>query len=69
VEHWDGKKWWQVKTPDFEMHDNVLYSVVALSNGDVWAVGSEYAGYAFQHTGHTLSLHWNGKSWQRIFDF
>jgi hypothetical protein len=46
AEHWDGKQWNVVPTPNFhpEAGENGLAAVSAVSSGDVWAVG-EYGGY------------------------
>src|SRR5579884_872953 len=40
IEHWDGKTWQVVASPNVGSNNNELYGVVALSATDAWAVGS-----------------------------
>ena len=64
VLHWDGTAWSIVPSPSpgtFGL--NTLYAVAGNSANDVWAVGS------FTNIGEfaqTLTLHWDGTSWQLI---
>jgi hypothetical protein len=55
AEHWDGTAWTSVSTPNASQSSNVLNAVTALSNSNVWAVGSSDLG--------TLIEHWNGTDW------
>jgi len=62
--HWDGTKWSEVPTPDpgGSTRDTDLYSVIAPSSTDVWAVG---------HVGNepdyrTFTLHWDGSVWTTL---
>jgi hypothetical protein len=57
IEHWDGKAWRQVPSPQrgFE-----LYGVTAISARNAWAVGANSA------TGKTLVEHWDGRAWRQV---
>jgi len=66
TEHWNGKAWSAVKSPNGTTSDvgiNLLSGVAAVSPGDAvavgWAEGSSV-------TSHVLILRWNGKSWSRM---
>ena len=63
AEHWNGKEWSLVKTvPVSSSFDDSEFSdVVAISRGDVWAVGSD-SGYSFA----SITEHWNGHSWTLV---
>jgi len=58
IEHWNGSQWSVVSNPSPGSLSNALYSVVAVSAKDVWAVGS----YDFK----TLVEHWNGTQWSIV---
>ena len=60
IEHWDGRAWSKVPSPDLGRGFVPLQGVTALSARDAWAVGEIAVG------GHTLILHWNGKRWRRV---
>ena len=63
VEHWNGTAWTQVTSPNFGSYSNYLLAVSAISDHDLWAVGS------YQDSGsnaHTLALHWNGTNWTQV---
>ena len=66
IEHWDGASWQTVPSPNFDPYTptltwNQLYDIVAVSTNDIWAVGDYYDGFY-----HSLILHWDGRSWQRV---
>jgi hypothetical protein len=61
TEHWNGKRWQVVASPNAGKQQNILNAVVAVSTDDVWAVGETF-GYA----GETLVEHWNGKQWSIV---
>jgi hypothetical protein len=63
AEHWNGKAWSAVPTPDPGTTGNHLYGVDALSTDDVWAVGQQL-GAAAPDQG--LVEHWNGRSWSVV---
>lgn len=62
IEHWNGKKWIQVKSPSpTSACLEALATTDSVSPNNVWAVGL----YADQSTGlfKTLVEHWNGTMW------
>jgi hypothetical protein len=66
TEHWNGRTWSRVPSPDPGIGSNYLTSVSAVSATSIWAVG----GYSDQSGGitadKTLVLHWNGHKWDRV---
>jgi hypothetical protein len=60
AEHWDGRAWTVVPTPNPGSADDMLYGVTAVSDSDVWAVGG-YSGA--DNAFHPLLEHWDGHSW------
>jgi hypothetical protein len=60
TEHWDGSNWTVVASPNVTRRPNVLTSVTAVSNSDVWA-----AGHASTRRGTTKTLieHYDGTTW------
>jgi hypothetical protein len=60
--HWNGKTWSKVTSPNpGDANGTALYSVTATSGSNAWAVGSSPQ----TTNGHTLELHWNGKTWSQ----
>jgi hypothetical protein len=60
VEHYDGTLWSVVPSPSPGSRQNIFYGVAAISDSDVWAVGTQKdASDVF----HTLTEHWDGTSW------
>src|SRR5205823_6090857 len=64
VEHWDGSTWTIVPSPNSDPLANHLDGVVAVSAGDVWAVGDFYDTGVGAH--RTLVEHWNGSAWSVV---
>lgn len=69
VEHWNGKAWTQVATPNPGAGSNSLTAVTVVSPTDMWAVGQ----YSTQTSSpldiipdKTLILHWNGHRWLQV---
>jgi hypothetical protein len=64
LEHWNGKQWSIVPSPNPGLTQNGLGGFAAVSKDDVWSVGSydTTAGTIF----HTLIMHWNGLQWSVI---
>lgn len=60
AEHWNGKQWSVVPTPDPGSAGNHLYAVDAVSPDDVWAAGQQLSGRA---PDRGLIEHWNGHRW------
>ena len=63
IEHWNGKTWTHVPSPNPEagcggcqFPGDALYGVAATSARNAWAVGAT-------GSGRTLIEHWNGKTW------
>ncbi|MGH9500594.1 MAG: hypothetical protein ACRD3L_15740 [Terriglobales bacterium] len=65
VEHWNGKKWSVVASPNQPgAETSALAGVVAISDTDVWAVGNyQLEG---QYLWNTLVEHWDGTSWSIV---
>jgi hypothetical protein len=61
IEHWNGRRWSLVKSPNPTQQYNLLHGVAVVASNDVWAVGGG-GGNPYQ----TLIEHWNGKNWQLV---
>lgn len=63
IEHWNGKQWRVVPSPNAENADNELLSVAAASARNVWAVG-----FKFDSNGNQSALieYWNGEQWRIV---
>jgi hypothetical protein len=63
IEHWNGRAWELVASPNLQGRSNVLSSIAALSANDVWAVGD-----APDINGNYVTLveHWNGSVWRIV---
>jgi hypothetical protein len=59
IEHFDGKRWRMVKSPNTRDLSNPLYGITAVSPKSIWAVGQHYQGDG----GKTLVLHFDGSKW------
>ncbi len=64
TEHWDGRRWSVIKSPNAGSSDNLLSGVAEVSASDVWIVGWYYNTHnaVFQ----TLTMHWDGRRWSVI---
>jgi hypothetical protein len=63
VEHWNGKTWAKVASPNPSgSRGSNLDGVSASSAKNAWAVGF----YLTPHGAAPLIEHWNGKTWQRV---
>ena len=63
TEHWNGKSWQIVSSPDGQKISNQLYGVAAVSAKDVWAVGFYHKDLS---STSTLIEHWDGIRWSII---
>jgi hypothetical protein len=63
TEHWNGSTWTALPAPNPGSSDNMLYSVTAVNDSDVWAVGG-YRGS--DEVFHPLIEHWNGHDWSMV---
>ena len=63
IEHWNGRRWRIVKSPNMGTRGNALYSVVATSGSNAWAAG--ISGWSANSSIPTATLveWWNGTSW------
>jgi len=60
IQHWDGRSWTIVPSPNPSPYANRLLGVAAVSASDVWAVGT------FDQENQTLIEHWNGTAWSVV---
>lgn len=60
IEHWDGKQWSIISSPNPGQVGSFLDGVAASSATDVWAVGEPTA------SGGPLIERWNGKQWSIV---
>ncbi len=61
--HWNGSKWTIVPAANPGSGDDMLFSAAAVSDSDVWAVGSDSGSNGFFHP---LIEHWNGQHWTAV---
>jgi hypothetical protein len=63
IEHWNGRKWRVVASPDptGQFGGNTLYGIWAAGQKNVWAVG-----YGQYGTTEGIIEHWNGTDWTAI---
>jgi hypothetical protein len=66
IEHWDGKRWSIIDSPNGHMVESTFYSVKAISSRDVWAVGYFYADATPYSPYYALIVHWNGRQWNVV---
>jgi hypothetical protein len=60
VQHWQGREWRTVASPDRPAGGSFLNAVVALSASDAWAVGLSRSPGGLART---LIMHWDGRRW------
>lgn len=63
IEHWDGKQWSVVKSPNPGSILNELSGVATVSPNDVWAVGDSFTNNNKGKVWQTLIEHWDGSQW------
>ena len=61
IEHWNGRGWNVVPSPNLGTGSNVLNSVTAVTAKNMWAVG-----YNLNSGQQTLIEHWDGTSWSVV---
>lgn len=64
IEHWNGRRWNVVRSPNPRNGANVLYAVDAVSASNVWAVGGTNLNPTVG--GKQIILHWNGTAWRSV---
>ncbi len=67
IEHWNGKQWQVVQSPNSGSVFNDLNAVTAIGPDDVWAVGT-FSNSNSNLDGGALVEHWNGKQWSIVPD-
>jgi len=64
VEHWNGKRWKVIASPNIKGSiSDSLSGVAAIAKNNIWAVGSYNNA---SNTQQTLIEHWNGASWSIV---
>jgi hypothetical protein len=63
IEYYNGSAWSVVPSPSPGAQRDILTSVTAISDSDVWAVGEQMNSAG---TWHTLAEHWDGSSWTAV---
>jgi hypothetical protein len=65
TEHWDGSRWTLVSSPNpgDARENDILWGVAAVTDKDVWAVGSY--GNADPYL-YPLAEHWDGQAWSQV---
>jgi hypothetical protein len=68
VAHWDGSSWSLVQTPDITNFRGTRgpLAITALSDDDVWVVGSIFSQDTSILEERLLILHWNGSAWNKL---
>jgi hypothetical protein len=66
IEHWNGSAWAVVPSPNGAEPINWLTGVSAVSATDIWAVGFTNDGNGFESQSFTLTMHYDGTSWQVV---
>lgn len=60
IEHWDGREWTMVPSPNVGQGDSQLNAISAISANDIWAVGSVND---TDRIYKPLLIHWDGTLW------
>ncbi|HET8844275.1 MAG TPA: hypothetical protein VFN35_22605, partial [Ktedonobacteraceae bacterium] len=63
IEHWNGKAWQIISSPNGPGHNGILNSLVVISQNNIWAAGSFIDS---NHITQPLLEHWNGTVWQIV---
>jgi hypothetical protein len=66
IEHWNGKTWKQVPSPNPGIGSTYLTSVTAVSPSNIWAAGDYSTQSGDFASNKTLMLHWNGRTWKQV---
>jgi hypothetical protein len=66
IEHWNGRKWTIVPSPNGAQPVNWLTGVSAVSASDIWAVGYTNDGGGATGQSFNLILHYDGTSWTEV---
>lgn len=63
IEHWNGRAWSVVPSPDPGGNGNELFGVTSAGPDNVWAVGQAQGG---SYPGLALVEHWDGQAWSVV---
>ena len=66
VVHWDGQAWAVVPSPSPDAGLNYLSAVAGTAPDDLWTVGVSTTPTPDGPRGLTLTLHWDGQTWQTV---
>jgi hypothetical protein len=67
IEHWNGRKWSVVPSPNADQGENTLGAVAAVSAASIWAVGYRHGpGASGGGARKTLVEHWDGAKWRIV---
>lgn len=67
IEHWNGKTWSVVSSPNPESKSMTLSGITTVSENDIWAVGIyPNTSSGTSNGGSSLIEHWNGEQWRII---
>ncbi len=66
IEHWNGRTWSIVPSPNSRLRDNDLTGIAAVSTSDIWTVGVRFNGNSAKNIRYTLIEHWNGRAWSIV---
>ena len=64
--HWDGTSWSITQNPVIPQTSAQLLGVTTLAPNNVWAVGAQMSSTDPTAPLHTLTMHWDGKSWNIV---
>jgi hypothetical protein len=65
AEHWNGKKWSVVASPNLGTYGSKFYRVSGTAADDVWAVGGTWTS-SQRNALLAFAEHWNGKKWSVV---
>jgi hypothetical protein len=67
IEHWTGKSWNVVSSPNVGQYANSLSAIAIVSANDIWAVGT-FVTFPAPEEGFSQNLieHWDGSSWKVV---
>jgi hypothetical protein len=66
IEHWNGRTWKVVPSPNPGVGSDLLSSVTAVSASNIWAAGGYSDKPGVIGTDKTLILHFNGRAWKQV---
>jgi hypothetical protein len=64
VQHWDGTRWSNVRSPNLGTRGNALNAISVVSANDIWAVG--LGDSPSTNSGQPIIVHWDGTAWTLV---